>query len=139
MKLCNGSRYWIRQHSLPLRRAVVVCVRTLNALAAEAGSADSIAIYYAGHGFSMNKHAPGYWLAADASVTDPKSWISNADIARLLSGIRSKQVTLISDSCYSGAFAREGLGAIGQHAAADDVLAKRSVVVLASGGESRSN
>jgi filamentous hemagglutinin family protein len=110
-------------------------VRTLNALAAEAGSADSIAIYYAGHGFSMNKHAPGYWLAADASVTDPKSWISNADIARLLSGIRSKQVTLISDSCYSGAFAREGLGAIGQHVAADDVLAKRSVVVLSSGGD----
>jgi filamentous hemagglutinin family protein len=110
-------------------------VRTLNALAAEAGSADSVAIYYAGHGFSMNKNAPGYWLAADASVTDPKSWISNADIAHLLSGIRSKQVTLISDSCYSGAFAREGLGAIGQHVAADDVLAKRSVVVLSSGGD----
>jgi len=110
-------------------------VRTLNELAAEAGSADSVAIYYAGHGISMNKNGAGYWLASDASVTDPKGWISNADVARLLSGIRSKQVTLISDSCYSGAFAREGLSAIGQHVAADDVLAKRSVVVLSSGGD----
>jgi len=109
--------------------------RTLNALAAQAGSADSVAIYYAGHGYSMRKTGAGFWLPADTSVTDPKSWISNADIAQLLSGIRSKQVTLISDSCYSGVFAREGMDAIGQHVTVDDVLAKRSVVVLSSGGD----
>jgi len=113
-------------------------VRVLNGLAAEAGSADSVVVYYAGHGFSMEKNGAGYWLAADARVTNPKGWISNGDIAHLLSGIRSKQVALISDSCYSGAFTREGLGAIGKNvmaATVDNVLAKRSVVVLSSGGD----
>jgi filamentous hemagglutinin family protein len=110
-------------------------VRALNDVAAEAGAADSVVIYYAGHGISLEKNGAGYWLAADASVTDPKGWISNGDVAHLLAGIRSKQVTLISDSCYSGAFAREGLGAVGRNVKADDVLAKRSVVVLSSGGD----
>jgi len=113
-------------------------VRVLNGLAAEAGSADSVVVYYAGHGYSMENNGAGYWLGADARVTDPKTWISNGDIAHLLSGIRSKQVALISDSCYSGAFTRDGVGAIGKNvmaATVDNVLAKRSVVVLSSGGD----
>jgi len=113
-------------------------VRVLNGLAAEAAGADSVIVYYAGHGVSLEKNGSGYWLAADAAVTNPKGWLSNGDIARLLSGIRSKQVALISDSCYSGALTREGLGAIGKNVVADhvnDVLAKRSVVVLSSGGD----
>ena len=113
-------------------------VRVLNGLATEAAGADSVIVYYAGHGVSLEKNGSGYWLAADAAVTNPKGWLSNGDIARLLSGIRSKQVALISDSCYSGALTREGLGAIGKNVVADhvnDVLAKRSVVVLSSGGD----
>lgn len=113
-------------------------VRVLNGLAAEAGGADSVVVYYAGHGFSLDKNGAGYWLASDARVTNPKGWISNGDIAHLLSNIRSKQVALISDSCYSGAFTREGQGAIGKNvmaATVDNVLAKRSVVVLSSGGD----
>jgi filamentous hemagglutinin family protein len=111
-------------------------IRTLNALATEADSKDSVVIYFAGHGYSMDDHGAGYWLASDATVNgDLKGWISNSDVAQMLSGIRSKQVTLISDSCYSGAFAREGLGAVGQNVTVDDVLTKRSVVVLSSGGD----
>jgi filamentous hemagglutinin family protein len=111
-------------------------IRTLNALATEVGSEDSVVIYFAGHGFSMDNNGAGYWLASDATATDElKGWISNSDVAQMLSGIRSKQVTLISDSCYSGAFAREGLGAVGQNVTVDGVLAKRSVVVLSSGGD----
>jgi filamentous hemagglutinin family protein len=111
-------------------------IRTLNALATEADSEDSVVIYFAGHGYSMDDHGAGYWLASDATVNgDLKGWISNSDVAQMLSSIRSKQVTLISDSCYSGAFAREGLSAVGQNVTVDDVLAKRSVVVLSSGGD----
>jgi hypothetical protein len=110
-------------------------IRALNALAGEVSSSDSVVIYFAGHGYSLEENGAGYWLASDATVTDPNGWISNSDIARLLAGLRSKQVTLISDSCYSGAFAREGLGAVGQNVTVDDVLAKRSVVVLSSGGD----
>ena len=82
-------------------------IRTLNQLSVEIGSNDSVVVYYAGHGYSLQKNGAGYWLPADAQSSDPGRWISNGDVARLLSGIRSSQMVLISDSCYSGAFARD--------------------------------
>lgn len=110
-------------------------VRSLNALSTEIDGSDSVVVYYAGHGYSLEKDGAGYWLPSDASASDPRQWISNSDIAQLLSNVRSKQLALISDSCYSGAFAREGMEAVGRNVSADDVLAKRSVVVLSSGGD----
>jgi len=110
-------------------------IRALNALATEVGSADSVVVYYAGHGYSLEKNGAGYWLPSDASASDPRQWISNSDVAKILSGIRSRQMALISDSCYSGAFAREGMANVGRNVNADDVLSKRSVVVLSSGGD----
>jgi hypothetical protein len=110
-------------------------IRTLNALATEMNSDDSVVVYYAGHGYSLEKNGAGYWLPSDAKSSDPRGWISNSDVAKLLSGVSAKQMALISDSCYSGAFAREGMGAVGHDVAAADILNKRSVVVLSSGGD----
>jgi uncharacterized caspase-like protein len=110
-------------------------VRTLNRLSVEINSTDSVVIYYAGHGYSLEKNGAGYWLPADALASEPGNWISNGDVARLLSGIRSSQMVLISDSCYSGAFARDGMAAVGQDVTPEGVLAKRSVVVISSGGD----
>ncbi|MBD8528353.1 MULTISPECIES: YDG domain-containing protein [unclassified Massilia] len=110
-------------------------VRSLNQLSLEVGSSDSVVVYYAGHGYSLEKDGAGYWLPADALASDPRKWISNGDIAQLLAGVRSQQMALISDSCYSGAFARDGMDAVGVNVSADDVLTKRSVVVLSSGGD----
>ncbi len=110
-------------------------IRTLNELATRVNPSDSVVIYYAGHGYSLEKNGAGYWLAADANVNEPASWVSNSDIAQMLTAIRSRQMSLISDSCYSGGFAREGMGAVGQNVKVEDVLAKRSVVVLSSGGD----
>nr|WP_307727709.1 YDG domain-containing protein [Massilia sp. MS-15] len=110
-------------------------IRALNALATEVGSEDSVVVYYAGHGYSLEKNGAGYWLPSDAAASDPRQWISNSDVAKILSGIRSRQMALISDSCYSGAFAREGMANVGRNVNADDVLSKRSVVVLSSGGD----
>ncbi len=110
-------------------------IRTLNQLSVEIGSNDSVVIYYAGHGYSLEKNGAGYWLPSDAQSSDPGHWISNSDVARLLSGIRSSQMVLISDSCYSGAFAREGMEAVGHDVTPEAVLAKRSVVVISSGGD----
>jgi hypothetical protein len=110
-------------------------VRSLNQLASDIGSSDSVVVYYAGHGYSLEKNGAGYWLPSDAQANDPRQWLSNGDIAKMLSGVRAKQMALISDSCYSGAFAREGMDAVGHNVTADDVLAKRSVVVLSSGGD----
>jgi filamentous hemagglutinin family protein len=110
-------------------------IRTLNELSIEINASDSVVVYYAGHGYSLEKNGAGYWLPSDAPVNDPSRWISNSDIAKLLAGIRSKQMALISDSCYSGAFARDGMASVGRDVTAEDVLTKRSVVVLSSGGD----
>lgn len=110
-------------------------VRTLNQLSTEAGPADSVLVYYAGHGYALEKRNAGYWLPADAPADEPKRWLSNHDIARLLSAYPSRQMALVSDSCYSGAFAREALDMGAQPLAAGEVLDRRSVVVLTSGGD----
>jgi filamentous hemagglutinin family protein len=110
-------------------------IRTLNGLAAEMNSADSVVIYYAGHGYSLEKNGAGYWIPSDAKASDPHGWISNSDVAKALASISAKQMALISDSCYSGAFARDGMDAVGHDVTVADVLAKRSVLVLSSGGD----
>lgn len=110
-------------------------IRTLNELSTQANSSDSIVVYYAGHGLSLEKNGAGYWIPSDAPATDPKRWISNSDIAKLLAGVRARQMAVISDSCYSGAFAREGMASVGRGVTPEEVLTKRSVVVLSSGGD----
>ncbi|MEO8655955.1 MAG: caspase family protein, partial [Ramlibacter sp.] len=110
-------------------------IRTLNELSTQVGPADSVLVYYAGHGLSLEKNGAGYWIPSDGPVSDPSRWISNSDISKVLAGIRSRQMVVISDSCYSGAFAREGMGSVGHDVTAEEVLTKRSVVVLSSGGD----
>jgi hypothetical protein len=109
--------------------------RTLNELSTEVNASDSIVVYYAGHGLELEKNGAGYWIPSDAPVNDPSRWISNGDISKVLAGIRARQVAVISDSCYSGAFAREGTASVGHDVTAEEVLTKRSVVVLSSGGD----
>ena len=111
-------------------------VRTLNELSIEMETNDSVVIYYAGHGYMNAKTGNGYWIPSDASTKDPQSWISNASISEMLANITSKQMVMISDSCYSGAFTKEQkVGLNIQNAKPDDILGKRSVVVMASGGD----
>jgi filamentous hemagglutinin family protein len=124
--------YEVRVVRNPTRADII---RTLNQLSVETSRSDSVVIYYAGHGYSLERNGAGYWLPADAQASDPGKWISNGDVARLLSSIRSSQMVLISDSCYSGAFARDGMAAVGHDVTPESVLAKRSVVVISSGGD----
>ncbi len=111
-------------------------VRTLNQLAIETEVNDSVLIYYAGHGYSNEKTGNGYWIPSDALAVDPTSWISNTSISEMLSRIDAKQMVMISDSCYSGAFTREQqVGSLERQINLEDVLTKRSVVVMSSGGD----
>jgi hypothetical protein len=111
-------------------------VRTLNQLSTEVQKHDSVVIYYAGHGYLIDQTGVGYWLAADAAVDNPKGWISNKDISSMLADIPANQVAMISDSCYSGAFTKEQKVALnGQDVKPDEILVKRTVVVMSSGGE----
>ena len=109
-------------------------VRAVAVLAREVGPADSVFVYYAGHGYLMDDTHMGYWIPVDGSVKTAAQWISNADISKLLGAIPSRQVLLVSDSCFSGTLAREQ--AVAQDPRTrQDVLRKRSVIVLSSGGE----
>ncbi len=111
-------------------------IRTLNELSIEMEANDSVVIYYAGHGYMNAKTGNGYWIPSDASAKDPQSWISNTSISEMLANITSKQMVMISDSCYSGAFTKEQkVGLSIKDAKPDDILGKRSVVVMASGGD----
>jgi uncharacterized caspase-like protein len=109
--------------------------RALNGLAAEVGAEDSVLIFYAGHGYLDDGSDMGYWLPVDASVKSAANWISNADIARFLSAVPARQVILVSDSCFSGTLTRELRVAPGAKVDPGEVLRKRSVLVLTSGGE----
>ncbi len=108
-------------------------VRAVAALAREVKPADSVFVYYAGHGYLMDDTNMGYWIPVDGSVKTAAQWISNTDISRLLGAIPARQVMLVSDSCFSGSLAREQ--AVAPGAQAGEVLRRRSVLVLSSGGE----
>jgi hypothetical protein len=114
-------------------------VKALNAVGREVGPNDSVTVYYAGHGYQMDdksgKPGEGYWIPADGSSKEPSNWISNSDVSRLLGNIPAKQVMLVSDSCYSGTFAKEQKITTPVTADPAQILAKRSVVVMSSGGE----
>ena len=114
-------------------------VKALNAVGREVGPNDSVAVYYAGHGYQMDGKSggpgEGYWIPADGSSREPSNWISNSDVSRLLANIPAKQVMLVSDSCYSGAFTKEQKITAPVSVDPAQILAKRSVVVMSSGGE----
>ena len=109
-------------------------IRAVAALARETKPADSVFVYYAGHGYLMDDTNMGYWIPIDGSVKTAAQWISNTDISKLLGAIPARQLMLVSDSCFSGTLAREQ--AVMENAPVrPDILRRRSVLVLSSGGE----
>ncbi len=111
-------------------------VRAFNQLGSEMRDADSLIVYFAGHGTMVDATRLGYWLPRDASASDPSGWISNADVSRWLAAIRSRQVAVVSDSCYSGTFASDDLDPQQVDAQrVESVLDRRSVTVLTSGSD----
>lgn len=114
-----------------------VTVRAFNNLIRTTGEDDSVIVYYAGHGHIHPGSASGYWLPADADVENPKTWISNADISRMLTNISAKQILLVSDSCFSGALTREAETSSknAPSISPNAILKRRSVAVMSSGSE----
>jgi hypothetical protein len=109
--------------------------RTLNQLAGAVGPADSVVLYYAGHGERVEKSGLGFWQPADADASRPETWIANADIDRVLRRLPASQVAMISDSCFSGGLVG-GEPIRGVSAAQDPagLLGRRAAVVMTSGG-----
>jgi uncharacterized caspase-like protein len=110
-------------------------VTALNALAVELGPKDSVVLYYAGHGELVEATKLGYWQLSDSDPKRPETWLSNADIGKMVAQLEASQVALISDSCYSGSLVTDQR--IRAASAAIDpaqVLSRKSVVVMSSGG-----
>ena len=110
-------------------------IESLNQVAAQANPEDSVLLFYAGHGYLMDDINMGFWIPIDGSVKTPANWISNKDISKLLAAIRARQLILVSDSCFSGSLTREQKITYSGTPKADEVLRRRSVVVLSSGGD----
>jgi hypothetical protein len=110
-------------------------VRSINKIGEETGSKDSVIVYYAGHGYQMDDTREGYWIPSDASSRSPDKWISSSDINSMLTNIPAKQVILVSDSCFSGALVGSKVTSKDVLTDPKQVLEKRSVTVMSSGGE----
>jgi uncharacterized caspase-like protein len=110
-------------------------VRALQALALELGARDSVIVYYAGHGTLVEATGLGYWMLADSDAKKPQTWLSNADITRMVGQIDASQVALISDSCYSGSLVSDDrIRATSGGLDVKTLLRQKSVVVMSSGG-----
>ena len=110
-------------------------VEALNRVAAEAAPEDNVLLFYAGHGYLMDDTKMGFWIPVDASVKTAANWISNTDISKLLAAIRARQLILVSDSCFSGSLTREQKITYSGKPKTEEVLRRRSVLVLSSGGD----
>jgi uncharacterized caspase-like protein len=108
----------------------------LNAIAAQVKESDSLLVYFAGHGEMVDATGLGYWIPKDALANDPAGWISNADLNRLLTRSKSKQMVVVSDSCYSGLFAQESkVNSANTTGTIDELLQRRAVTVMSSGSD----
>ncbi len=111
-------------------------VRAFNRLAVEARPQDSVVVYFGGHGVVVPVDGvdTGFWLPSDIDSTQAGTWLANADIARLIGAIGSRQVMLVSDSCYSGRLVGREKVSVGA-GAPDELLKRRAAIVLSSGGD----
>ena len=116
----------------PTKRELIAA---LNKAALAISPNDSMVVYYAGHGWVVEKTNLGYWQLADSDANNPETWLSNTDIGKLVGQLGASQVALISDSCYSGSLvSNERIRASTGSVDPSQLLATRSVVVMSSGG-----
>ena len=102
---------------------------------------DNLLIYYAGHGKYSDDAKTGFWEPTDSITYAFRNSIAAQQINFYLSTIKVKKVLVVSDSCYSGAFARNVVERL-DPAAADQQrekffimqAAKKSRVVMTAGG-----
>ena len=125
--LLNASRYDI--------------LSALNTLRERLTDKDNLLIYYAGHGQLDQLNQRGHWLPIDAEPVSSANWISNIAITDVLNAMTTRQLLVVSDSCYSGALTRSALGQLDagltdqqRSQVMMSMAQKRSRMVLTSGG-----
>jgi len=89
------------------------------------GKNDTILFYYSGHGSRSQSGEPEY--IAPNRAQSFSEYISDNELANMLSQVESNQMIVIIDACYSGGFAWDG--------ASPGDLAKNGRIILASSRE----
>jgi len=112
----------------------------LNKFVKQLGQDDKLLVYYAGHGYFDKEADKSYWLPVDASGDENTEWIIADSITSNFKKISSKQILLVSDSCYSGTLAR-GLMINNLKSENDrinylnNLMTKEARVLISSGGD----
>jgi len=115
--------------------------RALNEYRRALSNDSNLLIYYAGHGHHDLDTDTAYWLPADADPDLDTNWISANDITHEVRAIPSQHVLIVSDSCYSGAIAKNsrsivaGISPRDRHIYLNKLLNSRSRNLMASGGD----
>jgi len=101
--------------------------------------ADSLLVYYAGHGYLDPGTRRAYWMPVDANSKFSPNRIISDDLMNEVSDVPARHVLVVSDSCYSGDLA--STRSIGDEAAAGHaatiarMIGRRSRNLMASGGD----
>nr|MBI3614118.1 SUMF1/EgtB/PvdO family nonheme iron enzyme [Nitrospirota bacterium] len=74
--------------------------RALYRLRKDIEPADSVFIYYAGHGLLDDDL--GYWVPVDGRDQSPDTYINNSYVRDQIGAMKAKHVYLVADSCFSG-------------------------------------
>ena len=70
--------------------------------------ADSVLVFYAGHGIYEKETDQAYWLPVDAEAGEPQTWVSAHDVQAAIQRLEVRHVLVVADSCFSGGFRRRG-------------------------------
>jgi hypothetical protein len=102
----------------------------LNTLRQNLKESDNLLIYYAGHGQIDTGTGAAYWVPVDGEERSPTNWISATDVTNMLRAMKAKNVLIVADSCYAGAFTYRTIPTVNQ----DVSDAQRSIALSAMGG-----
>ncbi|KIC00116.1 hypothetical protein OA93_00420 [Flavobacterium sp. KMS] len=75
----------------------------LNYSFVNASEDENILLFFAGHGEYNQILETAYWLPSDSDPKDPSTWININDILTFINASKAFHVSIISDSCFSGA------------------------------------
>jgi hypothetical protein len=117
--------------------------KVLDRLSNKLVSEDTLVVFYAGHGTSDQASGTGYWVGVNAEWGVPADMFSNAQLNAALMKIAARNVLVLVDSCYAGAFIRGASEADVQGQELPTMreqsllkaLQKKKRIVIASGGE----
>ena len=97
-----------RQSLIMLNATQRGTLRALSDLRNVMQPADSLLVYFAGHGVQEKETNLAYWLPVDAELREPTTWVSSQDVNAAIQRLNAKHVLVVADSCFAGGFNNRG-------------------------------